>query len=129
MSSIILVSACLLGLNCRYNAQSKLHPALLKQLRNKSLLVVCPEMIGGLPVPRPPVQLVRLTQLSAPAGQAVLKGQARLFWGNGRDVTRSFIGGAQKIMKLLKPLTLSCAYLKARSPSCGRGIVSSWIRI
>ncbi len=125
---LILVSACLVGFNCRYNARIKVHPNILRKLQNQPLLIVCPEVLGGLPTPRPPVRFVpkQSKPLTKNAGGEVIKGQTCLISTTGQDVTQYFINGAQKIMRLIKLLTIHCAYLKTRSPSCGSGMVASW---
>lgn len=127
-SSYILVSACLVGINCRYDGRHCLQVNLLRELRAKPLLVICPELLGGLPTPRPPAQLVFLESGSSVenAGWEVIKGRASIVWSTGGDVTHSFIRGAENVMRLIKLLAIKRAYLKSRSPSCGLGIVSSW---
>lgn len=125
---LIMVSACLVGFNCRYNAQTKVHHNILRKLRNQPLLIICPEILGGLPTPRPPVRFVpkQSKPLTKNVGGEVIKGRTCLIWTTGQDVTQCFINGVQKIMRLIKPLTIRCAYLKSRSPSCGLGMVASW---
>lgn len=127
-TSYTLVSACLMGLNCRYDNTPVLHHNILGKLGDQSLLMVCPEILGGLPTPRPPVQFVseQLKPLIDNAGQEVLKGRARLVWTTGQNVTQHFIRGAQRIIRLIKPLSIHRAYLKSRSPSCGSGSISFW---
>lgn len=101
----ILVSACLLGVNCRYDGKG----ALIEQLRELSqkhnLIPVCPEIYGGLATPRDPAERV---------GESVVT-------CNGQDVTKQYEKGAQEILKLAKFYDCKYAILKERSPSCGYG--------
>lgn len=112
---MLLVSACLLGHNVKYNGGSNYCQLLAKYLKHEQYLPVCPECMGELPVPRPPCEIKN------GSGDAVLKGQARVYCQTGEDVTANFINGAQAV--LAKALESNCKYavLKARSPSCGCG--------
>ena len=103
--SPILVSACLLGLCCRYNAESKANESVLALAKTHSLVPVCPEQLGGLPTPRPPAER---------------KGE-RVVSKNGTDVTDAFTKGAEETLLLARTLGCKTAVLKARSPSCGHG--------
>ena len=105
----ILVSACLLGIACRYDGKSKPNEAVLRLLENNSdeirLIPICPEQLGGLPTPRVP---------SEKAGEKVIN---RV----GIDVTVQYQKGAKEALKLAKLYHCETAILKERSPSCGRG--------
>lgn len=103
----ILVSACLLGTPCRYDGTGKLEPA-LERLRAQShtLVPVCPEVLGGLPTPRPPAE-------RQPDGRVVT-------W-EGADVTAEYRAGAERALELARAHGCTLAMLKERSPSCGRG--------
>lgn len=101
----ILVSACLLGLCCRYNAESKANEYVLALAKTHPLVPVCPEQLGGLPTPRPPAER---------------KGE-RVVSKNGTDVTKAFQKGAEETLLLARTLGCKTAILKARSPSCGHG--------
>ena len=99
----ILVSACLLGVCCRYDGESKPDPMVIK-LREKYLLIpICPEVDGGLPTPRTPSERV---------GDKVLM-------RDGRDVTRNYQAGAEVALCKAREFGCQAAILKARSPSCG----------
>ncbi|MBI4712323.1 MAG: DUF523 domain-containing protein [Planctomycetes bacterium] len=100
-----LVSACLLGIKSRYDGSSALRTSLLKRLKDKPILLICPEKLGGLPTPRPPAQIVSRSPLQVKT--------------RNKDVTAAFLRGADRLMKLLKSVSISDAYLKSRSPSCG----------
>jgi uncharacterized protein YbbK (DUF523 family) len=113
----VLVSACLLGVRCRYDGQSKPRGKLQRKLRGTACIPVCPEQLGGLPTPRPPQQLV------GGDGSDVLDGTARVVNECGEDVTERFLVGAQEALRLARQHGAAVAYLKSRSPSCGCGLV------
>ena len=103
----ILVSACLLGVCCRYDGACKPCQNVIN-LRDKFLLVpICPEVDGGLPTPRTPSEGV---------GQKVLM-------KDGKDVTDNFRLGAELALERAKTFSCVAAVLKARSPSCGSNII------
>lgn len=101
----ILVSACLLGVSCRYDGKSKPHPAVLALQGQHQLIPVCGEIFGGLPTPRTPAERV---------GDRVLT-------EDGRDVTQEYHRGAEEVLALASRLDCKVALLKERSPSCGTG--------
>lgn len=99
----ILVSACLLGLCCRYDGQSKQNSRVLRLAEKHELIPVCPEQLGGLPTPRPPAEIR----------------DGRVINNLGQDVTAQYEKGAAEALRLYDLLGCGCALLKARSPSCG----------
>lgn len=101
----ILVSACLLGVACRYDGKSKPHPGALTLQGQHQLIPVCGEIFGGLPTPRTPAERV---------GERVLT-------EDGRDVTGEYTRGAEEVLALAKRMDCRVALLKERSPSCGSG--------
>ena len=103
----ILVSACLLGVRCRYDGESKACPAVLDLAKEHELIPICPEQLGGLPTPRVPAEI---------------QGE-RVMTRDGRDVTQAYQEGAEEATRLYQLLCCECAILKARSPSCGCGQV------
>ena len=111
----VLVSACLLGRECRYDARHNRDEQLEDELAERGQIPVpfCPEEEGGLPTPRPAAWIEK-----SDAG-AVLIGQDRLVTGEGTDVTDAFVRGAQRTLERCKELHIQVAYLKERSPSCG----------
>jgi uncharacterized protein YbbK (DUF523 family) len=111
----VLVSACLLGCECRYDGRHNRDEALEQELAalGESPVSFCPEEEGGLPTPRPPAWI---RQESA---EAVLDGRDRLVTGTGADVTEAFKKGAQLALARCQELAIKKAYLKERSPSCG----------
>jgi uncharacterized protein YbbK (DUF523 family) len=108
-----LVSACLLGIRTRYDGGCCPVPRLI-QLAARGLAVpVCPEVAGGLPIPRPPAEIV------GGDGQAVLDGQARVLTIDGKDMTEAFLSGARQALEAAQHLGIRQAVLKEDSPSCG----------
>ncbi|MBQ3109561.1 MAG: DUF523 domain-containing protein [Clostridia bacterium] len=102
----LLISACLLGLSCRYDGEYREYD--LKNLREKfNLIPICPEIYGGLPTPRVPSEI---------QGEKVVN-------RNGEDVTAQYEKGAQEALKLAKLYNAKYALLKAKSPSCGKNEV------
>lgn len=103
----ILVSACLLGVCCRYDGKSKPNEKVLSLRENHTLIPVCPEQLGGLSTPRCPAER---------RGAAVVR-------QDGIDVTKEYRFGAGETVRLCKLLRCDCAILKSRSPSCGKGSI------
>ena len=99
----IAVSACLLGRNCKYNGGNNRSQAVPDFLKGHAAIPVCPEVTGGLPVPRVPVELQN--------GRAINK--------NGEDVTVYFRRGVEQTMARLSAEGIDLAILQPRSPSCG----------
>ncbi|ACL69066.1 DUF523 domain-containing protein [Halothermothrix orenii] len=110
---MIIVSACLLGKKCRYDGKAKLNNRLVKLLKDKEIIPVCPELEGDLPVPRPPAEII------GGNGFDILKGRARIKNREGRDVTDNFIKGVNKVITRVDLKDIRMAILKERSPSCG----------
>ncbi len=110
---MILVSACLLGLDCRYDGGNTAHKGLLDFLKDKEFVMVCPEQLGGLQTPRNPCEIL------GEDGEAVLEGGARVIDNKCIDVTTQFVKGAEETLKIAKIYNASMAILKERSPSCG----------
>jgi uncharacterized protein YbbK (DUF523 family) len=110
-----LCSACLLGVKCRYDGQSKPDERVLALAKTETLIPVCPEQLGGQPTPRPGAEI------QGGDGLAVLNGTAKVMEPSGNDVTANFIAGAEEILKLAKLFNITEAILKQKSPSCGCG--------
>ena len=102
---VILVSACLLGYNCKYNGKNNKNEKVLGYIKNKHVIPICPEVFGDLPTPRLPSEI---------KGDKVINKR-------GRDVSNNFIKGANKALEIAKKLNIKKALLKQKSPSCGCG--------
>lgn len=113
----ILVSACLLGLNCKYNGGNNYSSKLAACLPEHRFIPVCPEQLGGLCTPREPSEIQNGT------GREVWQGKAEIWSRPGGDVTEAFKKGAAEALKLAKLYDCRVAILKARSPSCGYGLI------
>ncbi|MCP4363851.1 MAG: DUF523 domain-containing protein [Planctomycetes bacterium] len=114
---MILVSGCLIGLECRYDGSAKKNDGLLTSLKGSDILPFCPEQMGGLPTPRPMAEIV------GGDGHDVLASSAKVISQCGTDVTKPFIHGAVESMKLVRFFGVTRAYLKDGSPSCGLGTI------
>ncbi|MBI5887235.1 MAG: DUF523 domain-containing protein [Deltaproteobacteria bacterium] len=114
----VIVSACLLGLKTRYNGKDALNPELLKSLKDKNIIPVCPEQLGGLPTPRPRCEITN------GGGKDVLEGRAQVMDEHGKDVTANFIKGAEEVLKTARLTGALEAVLKENSPSCGVHVIS-----
>ncbi len=110
---IFLVSACLLGENCKYSGGSNRNEDVilwknrLEREKRAEFIPICPEVMGGLPTPRVPAEI----------------NGARVITRDGRDVTAEYREGAEKALMLAKQYGCQAAVLKERSPSCGSGAV------
>ena len=110
---MIIVSACLLGLNTKYDGATNVHTLLQKYSARGKFIPVCPEQLGGLPTPRVPVEIIGGT------GQEVLTGRCVVQGEQGEIVTSEFILGANEVIKIVEMVKVTAAILKERSPSCG----------
>ncbi len=110
---MILVSACLLGHKVKYSGGSNPHALLMKYNERGQFMAVCPECLGQLPIPRPPVEIQQAD------GAAVLAGNARVQSADGKDVTSCFLHGAQEGLQTAAAYGIRTAILKENSPSCG----------
>ena len=121
MSTRVLISACLVGWRCRYDGESRTDRDLLKKAKSEgwSLVPVCPEVLGGLGVPREPASIIGTD------GMAVLKGKARVADLAGRDVTRAFILGAYRTLEIAEKTSCGMAIFKEKSPSCGVQVIEN----
>jgi uncharacterized protein YbbK (DUF523 family) len=114
----VLVSGCLLGEAVRYNgADKRSGDAILQRwLAEGRVVSICPEVAGGLPVPRPPSEIENRA-----GAAAVLSGGARVLARTGTDVTDAFLRGAEEALARAERHGVRVAVLKEGSPSCGSG--------
>ena len=99
----VVVSACLLGENCKYNGGNNLCPAVLEYLRDKEVIPVCPEALAGLGTPRVPIEI----------------SEGRVMTREGKDVTAALKGAVDRILGEIAGEDVECVILKSRSPTCG----------
>ena len=113
---MIIVSACLLGENCKYSGGNNKSENVIKYLEDKEYILVCPEQLGGLSTPRNPSEIITYGNKD---GNDVLSGCTKVLSNKGIDVTKNFIQGAEETLKIAKAPNAKTAILKAGSPSCG----------
>lgn len=101
----ILVSACLLGVGCRYDGKSKPEDGVIALNEKYALVPVCPEILGGLPTPRIPCEIK----------------DGRVINRDGEDKTAEYTRGALEVLRIARLLGCDTAVLKKKSPSCGAG--------
>jgi uncharacterized protein YbbK (DUF523 family) len=101
-----LVSACLAGMNCRYDGSSKENDFVMKLVNEGRAFPICPEQLGGLTTPRTPCEL---------------NCQGKIVNKEGEDKTQQFLAGAERTLAVAKALGVTKAIFKANSPSCGCG--------
>ncbi|WP_044557501.1 DUF523 domain-containing protein [Halobacteriovorax marinus] len=107
MSKKVVVSACLAGLNCRYDGDNKKRDEIVEMIKRGEAIPVCPEQLGGLSTPRDPAESV----------------DSKVLTINGKDVTFEYNKGAKEALSLAQIFGASEALLKSRSPMCGAGEV------
>jgi len=106
-----LCSACLLGINCRYDGKIIPNDEVIRLAKKEILIPICPEQLGGLSTPREPAEQ---------------KGE-KVITISGVDVTRNFIKGAEQVLTLAQLYGIKEAILKQESPSCGCGRIYNGI--
>jgi len=105
--SKIIVSACLVGKNCRYDGGNCYNNKLIEFLKSKEYIAACPEELGGLSTPRLPCE----------------REEDKVFNKANEDVTTEFNSGANEFLQLALANSCKLAILKSDSPSCGKGII------
>lgn len=114
---MIAVSACLLGINCKYNGNNNKNDKVIKYLKDKDYILICPEQLGGLSTPRNPSEIVTGN------GYDVINKDSNIIDSTGKDVTNEFINGANECLKIAKMYDCKKAILKEGSPSCGSNFI------
>lgn len=113
----VIVSACLAGVACTHEAAAKTCDWAVRLVAEGRAIPVCPEVAGGLGIPRP------AAEIRGGEGGDVLAGRARLVTVDGDDVTEQYLAGAAKAVDAARAAGARLAVLKARSPSCGCGAI------
>lgn len=106
-----IVSACIVGINCRYNGTSSHNLDLQKMIDEGLAIAVCPELLVGLPIPR------ESCEIQVKLGKRIVVGES------GSDYTKLFEKAAVETLKICKTKNIRKAILQERSPSCGYGKV------
>ncbi len=109
----VVASACLLGNRCRYDGCDSMCHDLVALSEIIPVVPVCPEVMGGLPVPRPPANVFNGD------GYDVISGRAEVVNSEGEDVTEAFTRGAFNALYIARLRGAKLAVMKSRSPSCG----------
>lgn len=104
-----LISACLAGVNSKYNGGNNLNKKVLELVKENKAILVCPEQLGGLATPRLPSEIINSCN------------QVKVLASDGSDVTKEFLKGADETLNIAKIMHIKKAILKSRSPSCGYG--------
>ena len=99
----VIVSACLAGDNCKYNGGNNLNQKMMEFLQTHEMIKVCPEVLGGLPIPRPSAEIVNDQVMNT----------------EGKNITKEFTLGAQKAFEIVQKENPDLIILQSRSPSCG----------
>ena len=99
----VVVSACLLGTNCKYNGGNNYSEKVAEFIRDREVIQVCPEVLAGLGTPRTPIEI---------CGDRVMD-------RTGNDVTAPLTATVEQILKTIAPEDIDCVILKSRSPTCG----------
>ena len=115
----VVVSACLAGVACTHEAEAKTRDWAVQLVAEGRAVLVCPEVAGGLPIPRPAAEIV------GGDGADVLGARAQVISETGEDVTQNYLAGARKAAEAARAAGAQLAILKARSPSCGCGAIHS----
>ena len=104
---MIIVSACLAGVECRYNGQQYSIPEVVEMVKKGQAIPLCPEILGGLEIPRPKVE----------------QRGGRILAENGQDLTQQYEAGGEKALQIAKLVNCKKAILKSKSPTCGCGMI------
>lgn len=108
---MILISACLAGVNCKYSGDNNYNEKVANLLKRGDVILICPEQMGGLPTPRLGAEIVEKD------------GKRYVYMKDGTDVTEQFERGANEVLEIAKKVNATKAILKSRSPSCGVDII------
>ncbi|MED9947886.1 MAG: DUF523 domain-containing protein [Peptacetobacter hiranonis] len=110
---MVVVSACLVGENCKYSGGNNRNESVLSYLEGKEYITICPECTGGLSTPREPAEII------GGEGKDVIDGNCKVISRVGVDVTKEYMKGAEISLEEAKKHDVELAILKEGSPSCG----------
>ncbi|MBR2704884.1 MAG: DUF523 domain-containing protein [Clostridia bacterium] len=108
---MILVSGCLVGLNCKYSGGNNYDERILNLVKEGKAIPICPEQLGGLKTPRNPAEIQEKD------------GKRKVITCEGEDVTKEYFRGAEEVFNIAKKLNVKEVILQPRSPSCGKGTI------
>lgn len=111
------ISACLAGEKVRYDG--KVTPSIIDN--TDDYLLICPEVLGGLPIPRNPVEIQG--KITTNTYDDLVNKKIKIADQYGNDVSQNFLDGANKVYELLKENNIDTIILKSKSPSCGSGLI------
>lgn len=111
-----LISACLCGINCKYNGLNNYNEICERLLKENKVIPICPEQLGGLSTPRIPCELQG-------TANEIIQGKNKIINKDGIDVTEMFLKGANEVLKISKMLNVNKVIFKEGSPSCGVNFV------
>lgn len=114
---MLVVSACLVGVNCKYTGGNNDNEKVKEYLKDKKYVLICPEQLGGLTTPRKPSEINRVD------GRDILHGNGKVISCENIDVTENFLNGAKESLKIAKIFNCTKALLKEGSPSCGCNLI------
>lgn len=114
---MLVVSACLVGVNCKYDGDNNDNKKVKEFLKDKNYIIICPEQLGGLTTPRKP------SEISKVDGKDVLHKNGKVISCENVDVTENFLKGAKESLKIAKMFNCDKALLKEGSPSCGCNLI------
>ena len=106
---MILISACLCGINCKYNGKNNYNEKALELVKSGKAIPICPEQLGGLTTPRNSSEI------------KIIDNEVHVIDNKNNDITKEFKKGANEVLKLVKDLNVDKVILQSRSPSCGVG--------
>lgn len=107
---MILVSACLVGINCKYNGKNNFHKEIKELVDSGKAIPICPEQLGGLATPRVPAEI-----------RQDINGKIKVINIEDKDVTAEYFLGAERALKFALAIDTKLAIFQSRSPSCGCG--------
>lgn len=108
---MILISACLAGVNCKYNGGNNYDEKIFELVKAGKAILVCPEQLGGLSTPRVPAEIIKKDN------------KRMVITKTGEDITHQYERGALEVLNLSKKLGINKAILKSNSPACGCGTI------
>lgn len=107
MSVKYAISACLMGVKCRYDGKSSANEELIEFMKDKEYILICPEVLGGLSTPRKPCEIT--------CGKVINC--------DGEDMSEYFIKGSNQAIEQIRDNQIELIILKSKSPSCGKGLI------